>query len=57
MLSVQELADKVGVTRQTVYSWIKKGCPHHFKERGLREDIELDFNAVVHWINDQKKRS
>lgn len=28
-LSVQEIADHLGVSKDTIYNWIKKGMPSH----------------------------
>ena len=55
-MTITELAERLNVSRQTVYNWIEKGMPHEVKYHGLRSETKLDFDEVILWINEQKRK-
>jgi excisionase family DNA binding protein len=48
-LTTEELAEKLKVTRQSIWHWRKKGLPALKIGRAVRFDLE----AVSEWINKQ----
>lgn len=57
LVSTKELGDMLGVTRQAIYKWRKKGCPVAVNFVNGRM-IRYDFNKVLEWLNNgREKRS
>lgn len=49
-LTTNELADKAGVHRNTIYRWIEEGAPHRrIGEKGLR----FVWEEVDEWLKDR----
>lgn len=42
-----QIAEKLNVSRQTVYLWRKRGCPH-IKNLGI---VRFDYDKVVEWLS------
>lgn len=51
-ITTEELAEKLKVTRQTIWLWRKNGLPHIKISRSVR----FDFEAVLEWINKQNEK-
>lgn len=47
MLSTSDIAEKLGVTRQTVFNWIKSGKLFGLKIGGTWRVYQEDFDAFI----------
>lgn len=48
-MNTRQLATTLGVTKQSVIRWVRWGCPHQRRLRGLQVLYEFDLRAVKHW--------
>ena len=55
-LTITQLAEELNITRRTIYNWIDKGLPHRVEEHGLTTKVILDFDEVIQWINEEKRK-
>lgn len=56
LLPPLEAARALGVTYCTLNTWrIKKGCPCHFVENGLREVAQYDVQEVMAWKRQRRE--
>jgi excisionase family DNA binding protein len=51
LLTIKEMAEKLKVSRQTIYEWRKKGMPY----KTIGAVIRFDINEVVIWIEKQNE--
>lgn len=52
--SLSELSALLGVHRNTLSTWVKRGCPHLQKaDRSRGQEWQFDLAAVVRWREDQ----
>lgn len=55
-MRVKDVANKYGVTRSTVYNWIKKGLDFEVDiSGGLRQGYVLDSEKVEKFLAEQKE--
>lgn len=55
-MRVKDVANKYGVTRSTVYNWIKKGLDFDVDIcGGLRQRYVLDSEKVEKFLSEQKE--
>ncbi len=50
VITVQELANKLRVHKNSVYSWIKRGMPVLYKGRVIR----IDEEEAMKWLEETK---
>lgn len=55
-IGAYELAEKIGCTNATIYTWVKKGLPHTVERRGLKAIKRFDYNEVLKWIEENTQR-
>ena len=56
-MTANEVAKVFGVTRRTVYAWLKAGCPAtKVPGKGLAPEWDFDLNAVYKWKHEQFER-
>jgi len=48
--SVAGTAKAFGISRNTVYVWIKQGLPHVRRRRDISEVIEIEIEPACEWI-------
>ena len=53
-ISASELAKLYSITVQTVYNWVKQGCPHGYNRKGKKLVLEFDKNDVQNWVREQR---
>jgi len=56
LLTPTQVAQKLGVTRQTVYLWMKAGLKHQKSYRGLRQRIHIKEEDLQEYLNRKRKR-
>lgn len=56
LLTPTQVAQKLGVTRQTVYLWMKAGLKHQKSYRGLRQRIHIKEEDLQKFLNSKRKR-
>ena len=55
-MTANQVAEIFGVTRRTVYSWLKAGCPaEKVPSKGLIDEWDFDLNAVYKWLDDYRR--
>jgi len=58
LYNISELAEKLGLTRQTIYQWIEKGWVRPRRDyRDYPVFTEDDVEKIVKWKNTIKQRS
>lgn len=56
MLSVQQVAEKMNVSRTTVYEWInEKHLPYTNKYIGTRKVIRIQEEILERWLEENRK--
>jgi phage terminase Nu1 subunit (DNA packaging protein) len=56
LISTSQLAKHLGVTRQAIYKWRKKGMPvfiNHLQGKLIRYELE----EVVNWLNREQEQN
>jgi excisionase family DNA binding protein len=53
-MTAYQLANKLGVSHQTVYNWIEKGLPHVYEKEGRSMTIRLDIDEVKLWLKENQ---
>ena len=56
MLSVKDVADRMGVDRQTIYLWIKKGLRTTYIYKGIRRVVRIKEEDLDDFINSKRKK-
>ena len=54
LYSPESLAEKLEVSRSTVYKWVHAGCPTEIKQHKM---VRLDYDAVVEWLKARDNNS
>lgn len=52
MLTIDELAEKVQVSKRTIYSWVNKKVVPYYK---IQQGIRFDEKEIDEWIQQQKQ--
>ena len=53
MLTIEQLMKELGVSRSTVFRWMRKGMPYGFS--GLQRKI-FDLDSVHNWLTKQHEQ-
>lgn len=53
IFGAKNLAEKLGVSRMTIYAYIKKGMPCH---RISKNKLAFDYEEVIGWIKEPDKK-
>ncbi len=53
-VSVEELADRLGVTRSCVYTWTRRRGPESIPRVRLGRRYGFDVDDVVRWLKEQQ---
>jgi len=51
-MNTRELSEHYRVNIQTVYKWLKKGCPSHTYYHGQKKYREFDPAKVEEWLRE-----
>ena len=54
-LTAYQLANKLGISHQTVYNWIEKGLPHVYEKQGRSMEIKIDIDEAKNWLKENIK--
>ena len=52
LLNVNQLANKIGVKPQTVFKWVREGCPTVVNKSRMKR---FDLQQVIDWLNSKEK--
>ena len=56
MITMNQLCEKLGITRPTVYNYMRKGMPHRREWDGIRYKNMFDLAEVNKWIDRQREK-
>ncbi len=51
--TVAEIANHFQVSRQTIYSWVEKGCPYYTGKGKHISNVFLSVQEVEEWIKEE----
>ena len=55
LVSVYQAAKQLDKHPQTLYYWIKKGMPVHWRATGLTKRMVIDMDELHRWLNEQQE--
>ena len=54
MITAKQLSQIKGVQLQTIYNWVKNGCPHDYALKGKKMILNFDKREVELWLLGRK---
>ena len=52
LFNAYQLANKLGITHTTIYSWVDKGLPYEHITVGKRISMRFDLDKVKEWLTE-----